>query len=144
MLKSLYIASTQGSGGKTTIAVGLCVALRRRGLVAGYFKPVGTLASEFGGVLLDEDAALTELTVRMIRGQIGFIAERFFRPEHEAARAALAAWVDDLRAIEELGLKKDFPAARMRLAAMAPPPSALLAAEKTSLYDPATVKEVLR
>ena len=53
MLKSLYIASTQGSGGKTTIAVGLCVALRRRGLVAGYFKPVGTLASEFGGVLLD-------------------------------------------------------------------------------------------
>ncbi len=57
MLKSLYIASTQGSGGKTTIAVGLCVALRRRGLKAGYFKPVGTLASEFGGVLLDEDAA---------------------------------------------------------------------------------------
>jgi len=57
VLKSLYIASTQGSGGKTTIAVGLCVALRRRGLVAGYFKPVGTLASEFGGVLLDEDAA---------------------------------------------------------------------------------------
>ena len=57
MLKSLYIASTQGSGGKTTIAVGLCVALRRRGLVAGYFKPVGTLASELGGVLLDEDAA---------------------------------------------------------------------------------------
>jgi len=57
VLKSLYIASTQGSGGKTTIAVGLCVALRRRGLQAGYFKPVGTLASELGGVLLDEDAA---------------------------------------------------------------------------------------
>jgi BioD-like phosphotransacetylase family protein len=57
VLKSLYIASTQGSGGKTTIAVGLCVALRRRGLEAGYFKPVGTLASELGGVLLDEDAS---------------------------------------------------------------------------------------
>ena len=56
-MKSLYIASTQGSGGKTTIAVGLCVALRRRGLKAGYFKPVGTLASETGGVLLDEDAS---------------------------------------------------------------------------------------
>ena len=95
-------------------------------------------------VQLDEDAGLTELTVRMIRGQIGFIAERFFRPEHEVARAALAAWVDDLRAIEELGRNKDFPAARARLAAMAPPPSALLAAEKTSLYDPGTVKEVLR
>ena len=56
-MKSLYIASTQGSGGKTTIAVGLCLALRRRGLSAGYFKPVGTLASSAGGVLLDEDAA---------------------------------------------------------------------------------------
>jgi len=56
MLKSLYIASTQGSGGKTTIAVGLCLALRRRGLAAGYFKPVGTLAAHADGVLLDEDA----------------------------------------------------------------------------------------
>jgi uncharacterized protein len=56
-VKSLYIASTQGSGGKTTIAVGLCLALQRRGLKAGYFKPVGTLASSTGGVLFDEDAA---------------------------------------------------------------------------------------
>jgi uncharacterized protein len=57
MLKSLYIASTQGSGGKTTIAVGLCLALRRRGHNVGYFKPVGTLAARSGGVVLDEDAA---------------------------------------------------------------------------------------
>ena len=56
MLRSLYIASTQGSGGKTTIAVGLCMALRERGLDAGYFKPVGTLAAHADGVLLDEDA----------------------------------------------------------------------------------------
>ena len=56
MLRSLYIASTQGSGGKTTISVGLCLALRRRGLNAGYFKPVGTLASHLTGELLDEDA----------------------------------------------------------------------------------------
>jgi dethiobiotin synthetase len=56
VLKSLYIASTQGSGGKTTIAVGLCLALRQRGLDAGYFKPVGTLAAHADGVLLDEDA----------------------------------------------------------------------------------------
>jgi uncharacterized protein len=56
-LKSLYIASTQGSGCKTTIAVGLCLALQHRGLKAGYFKPVGTLASSAGGVLFDEDAA---------------------------------------------------------------------------------------
>jgi len=94
-------------------------------------------------VLLDEDAALTELAVRMIRGQIGFIAERFFRPEHDAARANLAAWVDDLRAVEALAMQRDFPGARARLAAMAPPAPALLAAAATSLYDPATVKAVL-
>jgi uncharacterized protein len=57
VLKSLYIASTQGSGGKTTIAVGLCLALRERGLDVGYFKPVGTLASQGLGQLVDEDAA---------------------------------------------------------------------------------------
>ncbi len=57
MLKSLYIASTQGSGGKTTIAVGLCLALRRRGFAVGYFKPVGTLAARSAGKMLDEDAA---------------------------------------------------------------------------------------
>ncbi len=56
MPRSLYIASTQGSGGKTTIAVGLCMALRQRGLNAGYFKPVGTLAAHTGDTLLDEDA----------------------------------------------------------------------------------------
>jgi BioD-like phosphotransacetylase family protein len=55
-LKSLYVASTQGSGGKTTFAVGLCLALRERGFDAGYFKPVGSLASRGGGVLHDEDA----------------------------------------------------------------------------------------
>ena len=56
-MKSLYIASTHGSGGKTTSSVGLCLALRRRGLHAGYFKPVGTLGAADGDVLLDEDAA---------------------------------------------------------------------------------------
>jgi len=40
---SLYIASTQGSGGKTAVALGLCLALRKRGLDVGYFKPVGTV-----------------------------------------------------------------------------------------------------
>ena len=40
-VNSLYIAATEGGGGKTTLAVGLCLALRGRGLDAGYFKPVG-------------------------------------------------------------------------------------------------------
>jgi BioD-like phosphotransacetylase family protein len=65
MLKSLYIASTQGSGGKTTIAVGLCLALRRRGLEVGYFKPVGTLAAHSAGKVLDEDAAFVVDLLRL-------------------------------------------------------------------------------
>jgi BioD-like phosphotransacetylase family protein len=40
-VNSLYIASTEGGGGKTTLAVGLCLAFRSRGVDAGYFKPVG-------------------------------------------------------------------------------------------------------
>jgi len=56
-MKSVYIASTHGSGGKTTLSVGLCLALRRRGLRAGYFKPVGTRAARRGDVVVDEDAA---------------------------------------------------------------------------------------
>jgi BioD-like phosphotransacetylase family protein len=55
-MRSAYIASTQGGGGKTTISVGLCLALRNRGINAGYFKPVGTLAAHAGNQLVDEDA----------------------------------------------------------------------------------------
>ena len=40
-VNSLYIAATEGGSGKTTLAVGLCLALRGRGINAGYFKPVG-------------------------------------------------------------------------------------------------------
>ena len=45
MPKSLYIACTQASGGKTTVAAGLCMAFRDRGLNVGYFKPVGIVAA---------------------------------------------------------------------------------------------------
>ena len=78
MLRSLYIASTQGSGGKTTIAVGLCLALRRRGINAGYFKPVGTLASHLTGVLLDEDASFVAELLE-IPAECGTMAEHRIR-----------------------------------------------------------------
>jgi len=55
-MKSLYIAATEGSGGKTTVSVGLCMALRDRGVNAGYFKPVGILPHKAGDRLVDEDA----------------------------------------------------------------------------------------
>ncbi|MGD0997732.1 MAG: phosphotransacetylase family protein [Thermoleophilia bacterium] len=54
-MRSLYIASTEGSGGKTTLSVGLCLALRARGLDAGYFKPVGIMPQGSSGELVDDD-----------------------------------------------------------------------------------------
>lgn len=61
MPKSLYIACTQASGGKTTIAAGLCLALRERGFTVGYFKPVGIASTPASGERLppvDPDAGL--------------------------------------------------------------------------------------
>ncbi len=55
-MRSLYIASTEGSGGKTTLAVGLSLALRARGLDVGYFKPVGIVPRGADGDLVDDDA----------------------------------------------------------------------------------------
>ncbi len=55
-MRSLYVASTEGSGGKTTLSVGLCMALRARGLDVGYFKPVGILPAGSSGELVDDDA----------------------------------------------------------------------------------------
>jgi len=54
-MRSLYIASTESSGGKTTLSIGLARALRRRGLAVGYFKPLGN-ASGTGDAAADDDA----------------------------------------------------------------------------------------
>lgn len=53
-MKSVYIAATDGSAGKTTVAVGLCCALRARGIDAGYFKPIGV--GDRPGTEVDDDA----------------------------------------------------------------------------------------
>ena len=60
MPKSLYIACTQASGGKTAVASGLCLALRERGLKVGYFKPVGVVSASAlasNEAPFDEDAS---------------------------------------------------------------------------------------
>jgi BioD-like phosphotransacetylase family protein len=54
-MRSLYIAATEAGSGKTTIALGLCAALRARGLDVGYFKPVGSATDDPTGTP-DEDA----------------------------------------------------------------------------------------
>jgi hypothetical protein len=65
-------------------------------------------------VLLDEDAALADLVIRMVRGEAGAIAERF----SEAARQPLAAWTGGLRGVDTLAASRDFPAALRALAVM--------------------------
>jgi BioD-like phosphotransacetylase family protein len=55
-MRSIYVASTEGSGGKTTLSLGILLALRRRGIDAGYFKPVGLLPGRSVPRLIDEDA----------------------------------------------------------------------------------------
>jgi BioD-like phosphotransacetylase family protein len=56
-MRSIYVASTEGSGGKTTLSLGLVLALRQRGVNAGYFKPVGLQPQSVDTHLIDEDAA---------------------------------------------------------------------------------------
>lgn len=53
-MRSLYIAATEASAGKTTLAVGLALAFRARGIDVGYFKPVGAIGPS--GSSVDEDA----------------------------------------------------------------------------------------
>jgi uncharacterized protein len=55
-MRSVYIASTEGSAGKTTLAVGIGRALRERGLSVGYFKPVGAAPPGADADAVDDDA----------------------------------------------------------------------------------------
>lgn len=94
--------------------------------------------------LAEEDAEAGELAIAMIRGQIGFIHERF---EDEALRGQqqiLEQWSRELAAIANLARDGLWPLARQRRDALAAvisvPPPELIAAEKQSLYDPERLK----
>jgi len=56
MATVLYVTSTERFSGKTALCVGLVHWLRRKGLSAGYMKPVSTTARMIGGAVADEDA----------------------------------------------------------------------------------------
>lgn len=55
-LKPLYVAATGEHAGKSAIALGLCLALRQRGVDAGYFKPLGFNTAGQAGAPADADA----------------------------------------------------------------------------------------
>ncbi len=54
----IYIAGTSQHSGKTLVSLGLCAALRDRGLKVSYMKPVGQRTVEVNGAHVDEDVIL--------------------------------------------------------------------------------------
>ncbi len=57
-MRQIYLAATGQNRGKTTTSLGLFDLLRRRGLDAGFMKPVGQRTVIEDGVPADEDAVL--------------------------------------------------------------------------------------
>lgn len=92
--------------------------------------------------LLEENAALSDAVTLMLRGQIGFIHERF--DGEAAAQAPLEAWSRKLEAANELAQAGKWPEARHALseieARMTEPPQALPEAEPRSLYQPGRLR----
>jgi BioD-like phosphotransacetylase family protein len=62
--KSLYIAASGQHVGKSTITLGLCAALERRGVDVGYSKPLGQKYVVVDGLRVDKDAALLSRAMR--------------------------------------------------------------------------------
>ena len=58
MVPSIFIAGTGQHAGKTLVSLGLVAALREKGLVARYMKPVGQRTVHVNGEVVDEDVAL--------------------------------------------------------------------------------------
>lgn len=58
----IFVAATQQNDGKTTTALGLFAALRKRVGRIGFIKPVGQRFEEVDGKLIDEDTVLIDQT----------------------------------------------------------------------------------
>lgn len=57
-MHNLFITSTRHGEGKTTIALGLIMALMKKVRRIGYMKPIGRASVEFAGQGIDEDVIL--------------------------------------------------------------------------------------
>lgn len=94
--------------------------------------------------LAEEQPALAERMTVMIRGQIGFIHERFADADMRESRATLESWSRRLDRIAELAEKDRWPNARTDLSALRDvvtrPPAILAADQPRSLYEPEKLK----
>jgi hypothetical protein len=107
-MRSLYIAATEASAGKTTLALGLCRVLRARGLDVGYFKPVGDGTERPRGVP-DDDAVfvqsvlgLDEDPLDLCPVRLGEAALESARPGNEDPRAAVRRVHEEIAARHDL------------------------------------------
>jgi len=62
MSKKIFIAATKQNDGKTTVALGLILNLRKRFKNIGFIKPIGQRYLEEEGLKVDEDSILIEKT----------------------------------------------------------------------------------
>ena len=60
MAATIYVASIERHSGKTALSIGLLHWFRKKGLEAGYMKPVSSTPHSEAGRLIDEDAAFVK------------------------------------------------------------------------------------
>ena len=65
MVRRLFIAATRQNEGKTTLALGLILALKKRYKNIGFIKPVGQRYVQEGAIKVDEDSILIERACAM-------------------------------------------------------------------------------
>jgi|GEM_PF-874584 len=116
------------------------VAVTFQGELADFMRALRVLRLP----LAEENMLLSGRVATMLRGQIGFMHERFETPP---PRQVLEGWSQQLKAIAELAEAGQWPQARERLDGLqkvvAAPPQALTAAAPVSLYDPGRLRSWL-
>jgi BioD-like phosphotransacetylase family protein len=107
-MRSLYIAATEASAGKTTLALGLCRALKARGIDVGYFKPVGDGTERPPG-MPDDDAVFVQAALDLAEDpfdlcpvRLGEAALELTRPGKEDPRAAVRRTYAEMAARHDL------------------------------------------
>jgi BioD-like phosphotransacetylase family protein len=107
-MRSLYIAATEASAGKTALALGLCHAFRARGIDVGYFKPVGDGTERPPG-MPDDDAVFVQAALDLAEDpfdlcpvRLGEAALELTRPGKEDPRAAVRRTYAEMAARHDL------------------------------------------
>ena len=64
-MATLYVISLEPESGKTAMSVGIGLELQAAGLKVGYFKPLGRIATDVDGRLIDRDCAFVPVLLGM-------------------------------------------------------------------------------